>query len=243
MRENRKKMGATKSIKLMKGKFQKEVDERIEAAVNKKAGIRNENKKIADLKRARRIREKANIDIDFIKLNSEKTEMWAYETEHKKQHFREVSQERAVTAKMVREIEAAKDYRKKFLSLSKWDFLRQERRKKEEMIDERLRQRRQMNKILILASTYDLIKIVRQKFEVRRAEIRQQKLMDNCATKLQKNYRNAMHRYAKDPKSRQRLMIKDFITLHNESAKDFLKKRASNVIHKFLIAKQERNVL
>ena len=80
MRENRRKMGGnSKTMKLMRGKFYEQVEKRIEAAVNKKAEIRKVNKEISDLKRARRIRERANIDVDFVKKNTEKTELWAYE--------------------------------------------------------------------------------------------------------------------------------------------------------------------
>ena len=60
MRENRKRMGGTSSIKLMRGKFYEQVEKRIENAVNKKAEIRKVNKEIADLKRQRRHRERAH---------------------------------------------------------------------------------------------------------------------------------------------------------------------------------------
>ena len=83
MRENRKKMGGNStSVKLMRGKFYEQVEKRIEAAVNKKAEIRKVNKEIATLKRARRVRERANIDVDFVKKNTDKTEMWAYEQQN-----------------------------------------------------------------------------------------------------------------------------------------------------------------
>ena len=60
MRENRKRMGGTSSIKLMRGKFYEQVEKRIENAVNKKAEIRKVNKEIADLKRQRRHRDRAH---------------------------------------------------------------------------------------------------------------------------------------------------------------------------------------
>ena len=61
----------------MRGKFQEQVEtcikklglERIHESMNKKAEIRKVNKKIADLKKNRRLRERANIDTDFIAQN------------------------------------------------------------------------------------------------------------------------------------------------------------------------------
>lgn len=109
---------------------------------------------------------------DFVKQNVENSQQFVYENEKRQQDNRQKSAQRHFEAKEVREIEAALDYRLKLLSLQKWDFLRQERRKKEEMVEERLRQRRQMHKILILAKTYDVIKQVRKKFDERCEKIR-----------------------------------------------------------------------
>ena len=155
MRENRKRMGGTSSIKLMRGKFYEQVEKRIEAAVNKKAEIRKVNKEIADLKRQRRHRERAHKekadqirqrriremtttintdggpqepailnaggisagtgaeritkfgDEDFVKRNLEMTEMWVLEHQKRTEDIRRKSQERQLSAKVVRDIDAA----------------------------------------------------------------------------------------------------------------------------------------
>ena len=91
-RDNRKNLRANgQSIKLMRGKFYEQVEKRINDAVNKKAEIRKVNKEIADLKRQRRVRERANIDIDYIASNVEKTELWVYENQQRKFRQKEIS--------------------------------------------------------------------------------------------------------------------------------------------------------
>ena len=52
------------------------------------------------------------------------------------------------------------------------------------MIDERLRQRFQMHKLLILINTYDVIKAVRKKFDEKCDSDRHEKLMHRMANKL-----------------------------------------------------------
>ena len=80
MRENRKNLkGNMRSTKQIRGKFYELVDKRIAEAVNKKAEIRKVNLEIKGYKRERRIREKANIDVDFIAKNVDNTEMWVIE--------------------------------------------------------------------------------------------------------------------------------------------------------------------
>ena len=72
MRDNRKNLkGNSKSVKQMRGKFYEVIDKRIAEAVNFKKEIQKVNKEIKDLKRARRVREKANVDFDYIKKNTE----------------------------------------------------------------------------------------------------------------------------------------------------------------------------
>ena len=72
IRENRKNHKCnSKSTKLMRGKFYELVDRRIAETTNFKKEIRKVNKEIKDLKRARRVREKANVDLDFVKKNTE----------------------------------------------------------------------------------------------------------------------------------------------------------------------------
>ena len=75
----------------MRGKFYEQVEKRINDAVNKKAEIRKVNKEIADLKRQRRVRERANIDIDYIASNVDKTELWVYENQQRKFRQKEIS--------------------------------------------------------------------------------------------------------------------------------------------------------
>ena len=94
MRDNRKKLGGGTSIKLMRGKFYEQVDKRVAEAVNKKAEIRKVNKEIADLKRARRIRERANIDIDYVHLNVDKTELWAMSKHNNNEFLKETRHQR-----------------------------------------------------------------------------------------------------------------------------------------------------
>ena len=78
IRENRKNRRANpQSVKLMRGKFTEEIDRRIHAATNFKAGIKRENAMIRELKQARRIRERTNIKDDFVVINIENSETWA----------------------------------------------------------------------------------------------------------------------------------------------------------------------
>ena len=67
MRESRKQIkDNTVSSFAMLGKFQAMVKKRISEAVDVKKEIRKVNYEIKQLKRKRRIREKANIDADFV---------------------------------------------------------------------------------------------------------------------------------------------------------------------------------
>ena len=100
-----------------------------------------------------------------------------------------------------------------------------------------------MHKILILASTYDLIKKIKMKFDEICAEIKHKKLMDNMAIKITKNFKRNMARYAKTPDARLRLLIKDSINLQNNSTQELTIYRASNLVSRFLIAKNARNEL
>ena len=43
------------------------------------------------MKRQRRVRERANIDIDYIASNVEKTELWVYENQQRKFRQKEIS--------------------------------------------------------------------------------------------------------------------------------------------------------
>lgn len=75
MRESRKQIkDNTVSSFAMLGKFQAMVKKRISEAVDVKKEIRKVNYEIKQLKRKRRIREKANIDSDFVTLNAEANE-------------------------------------------------------------------------------------------------------------------------------------------------------------------------
>lgn len=60
----------------MRGKFYEKVEKRVNEAVNKKAEMRKVNKEIADLKRARRIRERTNIKDNFVALNVDRVQAW-----------------------------------------------------------------------------------------------------------------------------------------------------------------------
>lgn len=75
MQESRKRMkDNTVSTFAMLGKFQAIVKKRISETVNVKSEIRKVNFEIKKLKRERRIREKANMDIDFVAMNAEPNE-------------------------------------------------------------------------------------------------------------------------------------------------------------------------
>ena len=74
MREKRKKMKENvSSVRNMRGKFQAEVQKRIDEAVNVKKEVQKVNSEIAYLKLKRRKREKANMDVDFVNLNVDTT--------------------------------------------------------------------------------------------------------------------------------------------------------------------------
>ena len=63
----------------MRGKFYERVEKRVLECVDKKAEIRKVNKEIKDLKRQRRIRERANIEVDYMERNIDMTEIWVDE--------------------------------------------------------------------------------------------------------------------------------------------------------------------
>ena len=72
MRENRKRIkDNVNSSKANYGKFQAIVQKRIQEAVNVKREVRKVNAEIKTMKLARRVREKANIEVDFVKQNAE----------------------------------------------------------------------------------------------------------------------------------------------------------------------------
>ena len=100
-----------------------------------------------------------------------------------------------------------------------------------------------MHKILILASTYDLIKKIKMKFDERCAEIKHKKLMDHMSSKITKNFRRNMARYAETPAARLRLLIKDSSNLQSNSTQELTIYKASSLVSRFLIAKNERNEL
>ena len=80
MRESRKNLaGIGNTIKLMRGKFQAIVDQEVKESIDKQKDRNKWNKKIADLKKARRIREKARDEVDYIVDNVNKTQLWAHE--------------------------------------------------------------------------------------------------------------------------------------------------------------------
>ena len=57
----------------MRGKFYELVDKRVAETTNFEKEIRKVNKEIKMLKRARRVREGANVNRDYIKMNTEQT--------------------------------------------------------------------------------------------------------------------------------------------------------------------------
>lgn len=117
-----------KSSKQIRGKFYDLVDRRIAEAVNKQAEIRKVNQEIKACKRARRIREKANIDVDFVARNVDATEIFDIERHETLQKLREIRKERTELAKEFREVNDINTFRFNLLSLSKWDFLKQKRK-------------------------------------------------------------------------------------------------------------------
>ena len=67
MRESRKNLsGIGNTIKLMRGKFQAIVDREVKESIDKQKDRQRWTKKIADLKKARRIREKARDELDYV---------------------------------------------------------------------------------------------------------------------------------------------------------------------------------
>ena len=72
MREKRKKMKENINLtRNLRGKFQAQVQKRIEEAISYKREIALVNAEIAELKLRRRKREKANMDVDFVNQNAE----------------------------------------------------------------------------------------------------------------------------------------------------------------------------
>lgn len=65
---------------MMRGKFYEQfgINKLISEAVNKKSAIRAFQREIDELKKARRIRENANIKDNFIEINCDKAEDFVY---------------------------------------------------------------------------------------------------------------------------------------------------------------------
>lgn len=126
MRDNRKNLkGNSKSVKQMRGKFYEVIDKRIAETVNFKKEIKKVNKEIKDLKRARRVREKANVDFDYIKKNTEQTTEEGLNLQDDQiQKLKNIRYKRQQTATTTRNIEEMKTFRYNYMSLNKWDFLK-----------------------------------------------------------------------------------------------------------------------
>ena len=68
---------------------------RIQEALTKKNAISDMNRKIKEMKRKRRIRERANTDVDFIAKNVNQTEMVAFhEHQYQLMQLRQVREQR-----------------------------------------------------------------------------------------------------------------------------------------------------
>ena len=157
---------------------------------NIKREIQKVNKEIKDLKRARRIREGSNVGVDFIKDNTNKTNEEALcLQEVQVEALKHVRRKRHNMAQTTREIQEAQTYRFNYLSLSKWDFLKQKRREREADVRERLRQMRQVKTLILHAYTYEYIKSIFKRFKDRVAELRFRMLQNLCASSLQYNYK------------------------------------------------------
>ena len=173
-RESRKNhQGNSKSLKHMRGKFYELVDRRVAECTNFEREIRKVNKEIKDLKRARRIREGSNVGVDFIKENTTKTNDEALcLQEVQVEALKHVRRKRHDMAQTTREVQEAQTYRFNYMSLSKWDFLKQKRREREADVQERLRQMRQVKTLILHAYTYEYIRSIFKKFKDRVAELR-----------------------------------------------------------------------
>ena len=142
MRENRKKMKENvQSTRNMRSKFQAIVHARIADAGDVKKEIRRVNAEIIAYKRKRRVRESANIDVDFVSLNVDQAESFAATQVYNQEHNKKIHNERLQRYKLNREVDAEAKLRYNVLSLSKWDFLRVKRAEYEGEIGERIRNR------------------------------------------------------------------------------------------------------
>lgn len=143
MREKRIKMKENvSSVRNVRGKFQAEVQKRIDEAINVKKEIQKVNSEIAALRFKRRKREKANMDVDFVNLNADTTENFIHDKQAQQDNQKAIREERVDRYKDKRDEAYEDKHRKNYLSLSRWDFLRSFRAEKESEVQERIRNRR-----------------------------------------------------------------------------------------------------
>lgn len=95
-----------------------------ESMASKKASIRAFYAEIEELKKLRRIRDKNNVQDNFIEINCEQAEDWVYYSKVNAQRKQVGRVERNHFAKVIRTKKLKDKERRNVLSLSKWDFLR-----------------------------------------------------------------------------------------------------------------------
>ena len=138
----------------------------------------------------RRIREKANIEKDYVVENVEKSENWLYLKQDNLNLMQEVREERMQETKFRRDQELEEKRKHNMLSLAKWDFIRQIRAEEFAKMTEILRGRDQMKLIMTHIFKDQFIRKTRERFEERKEELRIEALMEKNSNRIKKRFVN-----------------------------------------------------
>ena len=218
----------------MRTKFQQEVQDRIDQAINVKREIQKVNQENKELKRARRIREKANIDTDFLAINAEGTESYVIDKMLQMQHTRNRRNHRTEIAKEKRETAKEDKHMYNVLSLCKWDFLRVKRADYEAQVAERIRNRNQM-KSLICQSFKDLyVRTMWEKFFQKRRRVKIMKLNYQCAVLISSNIKALCRKRGATMAIRLRKDVRESLVLAHRVSDDRMNQRAALLMKNFL---------
>ena len=131
-----------------------------------------------------------------------------------------------MTAMATRTINEKQDFRFNLLSLQKWDFIRMKRAEFERNIEERLRQRRQMRKLVIHARKQEIIEFIARKYKELKAKKAQEARELLCCIRLKTNYKSHIRRFGATMQDRLRNHIRHSIDVKTATARKTLLDRA-----------------
>lgn len=149
---------------------------------------------IRELRMRRYRREKANIDVNFVSSNVDECGSQDYLIAMQRKQSSKVRDKRTIDYKVKRsdEVEAKKRYN--VLNLSKWDFLRGKRAEFYEQIEERIRNRTQLNMMLIHVYKDQIVKEIFSQFTQRRDEIKIERMTRHATAIISLRYHKIMLR-------------------------------------------------